>query len=332
MTSPEFGRPLVSIVMPVLNEAGTIERSLDAIDAQTYPRELIEIAVVDGGSSDETTDLVRARSARDRRVRLLGGPGTNTPTAMNVGIGATTGPLVAKVDGHGWVNPDFVAQAVRVLESDPSVACVGGQIVPIATDDTQRAIRLARFSKFGVGGGIYTSSLTEHDTDTVQCGVYRRTVLAAVGDFDPQLQFGEDEEVNHRIRETGARIVFQPTMRFSYVVRPTLRSLYRQYRNYGRARVAVIRKHPGFLRLKHLIPSVLVVAMVAAVVFAAFVDIRLLAIPAVYGVVVVAVAFGLGARDRFRKPWLVAGALLCLHFGYGIGMLAGIGDVLRPSR
>lgn len=318
--------------MPVLNEAVTIERSLDAIDDQTYPRDLVEIVVVDGGSSDETAELVRARSARDGRVRLLGGPGTNTPTAMNVGIAATTGPFVAKVDGHGWVDPDFVTEAVRVLEGDASVACVGGQIFPVATNETQQAIRIARFSRFGVGGGIYTSSLTEHDTDTVQCGVYRRTVLEAVGAFDPRLQFGEDEEVNHRIRKSGARIVFQPTMRFSYVVRPTLRSLYRQYRNYGRARVAVIQKHPGFLRLKHLVPSVLVVVLAASVLLAVLVDLRALAVPALYALVVGSVAAGLSARHRFSKPWLVAAALLCLHFGYGIGMLAGIGDVLRPSR
>ena len=106
-------RPIVSVVMPVFNEEAFIERSLDAIDAQTYPADQIEIAVVDGGSSDGTLAIAGDRAAaKFADFRILGGPGTNTPTAMNVGIAATTGPYVAKVDGHGWINQLFLAEAV----------------------------------------------------------------------------------------------------------------------------------------------------------------------------------------------------------------------------
>jgi cellulose synthase/poly-beta-1,6-N-acetylglucosamine synthase-like glycosyltransferase len=319
--------------MPIRNEAQYLDRSFDALDSQTYPAKQIEILVVDGGSDDGTIDVVGRRAANDSRIELLGGPGVNTPTAMNLGIDASTGIYIAKVDGHGWVNPDFISSAVKILEAQSDVGCVGGAIVPVASTPTQRAIELARFSKLGVGSGIYTAPKATHDINTVQCGVYRRSALEEAGGFDPHLQFGEDEEVNHRVRARGYRIVFEPTMRFHYHVRPTIRSLFRQYRNYGRARVAVVRKHPSFLRVKHLVPALLVMALVASLVLGVLVS---PAIPLlVVGAYVVAIALGglvLTARRPGTKPHLVSLALAALHVGYGVGTLEALGSLLRPSR
>lgn len=316
---------LVSIVMPVWNEAAYLERSLAAIDDQTYPPDRLEIIVVDGGSSDGTVRIAAAHAAVDTRIQVLGGAGVNTPTAMNVGAEAARGTYVAKVDGHGWISPTFIADAVAILDADDSIGCVGGRIVPVARTSTQRANQIARFSRLGVGVGIYTASERVQDIDTVQCGVYRGSTLSAIGGFDPELQFGEDEELNHRLRATGARIVYQPSMRFHYEVRPSLRSLLSQYRNYGRARVAVVRKHPGFLRLKHTLPSALIVAMIASVVIGVL---GLPIVPAIviggYVLVLLVGAVILSARARFRRPDLVALSLACLHLGYGSGMLAGI--------
>jgi glycosyltransferase involved in cell wall biosynthesis len=326
------GLPLVSVVMPVRNEGSYLAASFDALERQTYPRDRIEILVVDGGSTDGTRDMVRDRAATDARIRLLGGPGVNTPAAMNVGAAATTGTYIAKVDGHGYVNPDFLAVAVGVLESDPAIGCVGGVIVPIATTSVQRAIQAARFSVLGVGVGIYTAAPVRHDIDTVQCGVYRRDVLEAIGGFDPALQFGEDEEVNFRVRASGRRIVYEPAMAFRYHVRPTLGSLFRQYHNYGRARVAVVRKHPSFLRPKHLAPSALLVALAVTAVTCLVAPWPAVVAWGGYAGGLVVAGIALGGRHRQARPDLIALALACLHLGYGLGMLRGLGDRVRSSR
>ena len=252
--------------MPVKNEGAHIRQAFEAIDGQTYPAELLEILVVDGGSSDDTLDFVNGRAAIDPRVRVLGGPGVNTPRAMNVGIEASKGVFVAKVDGHGWMNRDFVATAVGVLDGDGSIGCVGGVIDPVARTIMERAIAVARFSRLGVGGGIYTTEQEVHFIDTVQCGVYRRDALKESGLFDPALVYGEDEELNFRLRSAGWRILFHPGMRFRYRVRPTVGSLLPPYFNYGRARVAVVEKHPEFLRVKHVIPAIVTGTLGAALV------------------------------------------------------------------
>ncbi|MGH8612268.1 MAG: glycosyltransferase, partial [Gammaproteobacteria bacterium] len=163
--------PLVSIVMPVKNEGLYINDAFDRIDEQDYPRERIELIVVDGASSDNTVAIIRDRMKNDERIKLI--PGTyNCPAAMNAGIEIANGSLIAKIDGHGYINEKFVSIAVSYLVSYPEYSCIGGRIVPLANDPVSLANMYARFSKFGVASGIYTAKKEIHITDTVQCGVY----------------------------------------------------------------------------------------------------------------------------------------------------------------
>lgn len=327
-------RPLVSIVMPVRNEGRTLTEALDAIDRQTYPAERIEVIAVDGQSTDDTVAVVRQRMLRDPRLKLIAGD-YNCPAAMNAGIAAATGTIVAKIDGHGYINSSFIDIGVRYLEEHPDCSCVGGQIVPIGGSRTARANMYARFSRFGVGGGVYTSPTTVHRTDTVQCGVYVKRQLVAVGAFDPDLQYGEDEEVNHRLVRAGSGIVFHPGMQFHYYARPTFRSLFRQYSNYGAARVKVLRKHPDFFRLKHVVPALAVLMLACAVVATvAGGPVRLPAagLVATYASFVTAGAIWIGIKHSFFSVHYVIVSLLMLHFGYGVGMLREIWREARPAR
>ena len=86
--------PLVSVVLPVRNEAGHIAEALDALLAGDYPRDRMEVLVVDGRSADDTCAIVRAAAARDDRVRLLDNPGATTPRGLNVGLAAGFGGAV----------------------------------------------------------------------------------------------------------------------------------------------------------------------------------------------------------------------------------------------
>lgn len=326
------GCPLVSVILPVKDEADHLPAALLALQRQTYPAAAIEMVVVDGGSRDGSCEIVRRSAETDPRIRLLGGPGVNCPAAMNLGIEASRGDLIAKIDGHGYVDPEFIGRAVHRLLGDPRLGCVGGLIQPIATGPVGRANSIARFSVLGVGRGPYTKARTVQEVDTVQCGVYRREALEAAGGFDGDLQFGEDEELNYRVRGAGYTILFDPDMRFSYQVRPTLASLWRQYRNYGRARVKVVRKHPGFLRPKHAVPLALVCGLGTAAA-APLASPRLRPLSAVaaggYAAVVLGGGMALSAQERYPRPWLVSASLATLHLGYGLGSLQGIVDWLR---
>jgi len=323
----EPGFPLVSIVMPVMNEALFLDAGLCAVQKQTFPGGSIEIFVVDGGSTDNTVACAEAFSRKDKRVRVISRGRLNCPQAMNAGIEQSRGKYVAKIDGHGCVNERFIETAVAAMEANNGIHCVGGRIVPITKTLAEKANSIARFSPFGVGSGVYTLEPKVQYVDTVQCGVYRRDALVRAGAFDPGLQFGEDEEVNYRITAQGGKILFHPEMVYQYCIRPSLKSLFRQYYGYGMARLKVLRKFPAFFRLKHIVPSALVLSVALSPIW--------LLLPSPWGVLagvapglyfcfIASASVYLAARNRFPALYRIAASLVALHYGYGLGLLSGV--------
>jgi succinoglycan biosynthesis protein ExoA len=117
-------------------------------------------------------------------------------------------------------------------------------------------------------------------------------------------------------------------MRFSYRVRPSIRALFRQYVRYGRARVAVVRLHPRFFRVKHAAPATLVVGLAGSVLLALTPSWRWLGAAIWIGYLAPLSIGGsvLAVRARFGRPDLVGLSLLALHLGYGLGSLGGLLD------
>ena len=87
------GFPIVSVVMPVRNEAGFIARSLGAVLAQDYPSDRMEVIVSDGMSDDGTREVVHAAAKSDGRVRLVDNEGRIAPTALNAALACARGRL-----------------------------------------------------------------------------------------------------------------------------------------------------------------------------------------------------------------------------------------------
>jgi len=327
-------KPRVDILTSTFNEESHLPRCLDAILGQDYPEDLLRVILVDGGSTDDTVRIAEERASKDPRLTVIAdGVARNLPAALNVGLESCRGDLVAKVDAHGWPEPDFVSRAAEAFETGgEGLGCVGGR--PLQEGETRfgEALAIARGSRFGVGGSEYAGSADRADVETVQCGIYRRDVLAEVGDFDANMNYGEDDELNWRVRQAGYRILLDTSIRFHYVTRGSWKGAYRQYRNYGAARVRVSRAHSGFLRPYHLAPSVaLAGAGVLALAGAKSPAARSLLVAGglAYGAAAVASAYKAAAEEPALAP-RVATAFIALHAGYAVGMLRGIGrEALR---
>src|SRR5512145_1997267 len=110
--------PYVSIVIPCYNEQTTIGLLLSALDGQTYPRDDMEVIVVDGLSTDGTTDAVAAFQAQhpELKVRVVENRQRSIPAALNQGIGAAQGTYIVRLDAHSMPQPDYVARCVAALE------------------------------------------------------------------------------------------------------------------------------------------------------------------------------------------------------------------------
>ena len=311
----------VTVMISTYNEESHIDRCLDAVLAQTVP---VSVIVIDGGSSDRTVERLKSRASRDARIRIhADGIRRTLPAALNLALTMCDAAYVAKVDARTFIASDFIERALDVFRSEGAgVACAGGRPEQFGETRFGEGVARARTSRFGVGGSGYADQRTRADVDTVQCGVYRCAAVREVGGFDPDLQFGEDEELNWRLRRKGYRIVLDTNIRFEYLTRSTWVAAFRQYRNYGRARARVVSKHPDFLRPRHLAPSLALVA-VPVLLCAAPISRPVLALFASLAAIYCSGALLAAASSsrEWRTVPYTAAAFTALHFGYGIGLL-----------
>ena len=131
-------RPLVSIVTPNFNYGRFLSETIRSVLDQRYPR--IEHIVVDGGSTDDSLDVVR-RFGSD--VRLIEAPGTGQTEAINLGLRASAGRIVGYLNSDDlFFDPDSVQAAVDVLLADASAWMVYGDLYEI--DDESRYLGAVR--------------------------------------------------------------------------------------------------------------------------------------------------------------------------------------------
>ena len=117
---------LVSIAMPIYNNAQTLTPCLRSLVTQTYAD--FELLLVDDGSTDDSAEI--ARGFRDPRIRVLGGQDNlGLPTRLNEAISAARGSLIARMDGDDIAYPDRLEKQVAYLNAHPNVDLLGGRVV-----------------------------------------------------------------------------------------------------------------------------------------------------------------------------------------------------------
>ena len=174
--------PLVSVIVPVLNEERHLADAVAMIAGQDYPGEL-EIVLALGPSSDGTDAVAAALAQADSRIRLVANPSGKTPAGLNAAIGASRGSIIARVDGHAEIPVDYVRVAVTALR-EHNAANVGGVMSAQGRTPFERAVATAMRSTIGVGNAAFHVGGQAAEAETVYLGVFRRDVLLDVGGFD----------------------------------------------------------------------------------------------------------------------------------------------------
>jgi len=319
--------PFVSVLVPVRNEAAYIGRCLEALARQDYPRDRFEVIVLDGESTDATLAAVEAtRAALGLPDRLEPNRKRTTAAGMNLGLALAKGEVIIKVDGHTSVDPSFVRASVRAL-SESGADAVGGPIRTAGEGAIGRAIALATASRFGVGDAAFRYSSREQWTDSVPFGAYRRDVFERVGVFAEDIDRGEDDEFNYRLREHGGRILLSPAIGSTYFARSGFGALLRQYWGYGLAKAAVLGRHPRRLRPRHLVPAALVLVLCAGSLLS-LVDRRFLRLVGLaagaYAAANGLATLQLARRGNRREAPYLPLAYASIHLAAGAGFIAGV--------
>lgn len=149
MNSSSLHLPMVSVIMPVINEERHLQHSVERILQQDYPGGL-EVIVAVGPSRDRTAEVAVDIAARDARVQVVENPSGKTPSGLNAAIQIASGEVIVRVDGHAMIPSDYITVAVETLQTS-GADNVGGMMNAEGTTDFEQAAARAMTSRFGVG-------------------------------------------------------------------------------------------------------------------------------------------------------------------------------------
>src|SRR5574341_834515 len=266
-------RPMVTVIVPCRNEERFIAGCLDSILASTYPREALEVLVVDGRSDDGTRPILADYVARHPAVRMLDNLRRIQPVALNIGIGAARGEILVRMDAHVVYPPNYISDLVAAL-LETGADNVGGVLVTVPANQTAmaRAIAVGMSHPFGVGNSLFRIGVSKPRwVDTVAFFCCRRETFERVGLFDEEA-LDEDSEFNARLIQRGGRILLVPNVVCHYYARSSLRQVARMAYQYGYSKPFVNRKLGLAMTLRQLVPPAFVLAVAGAAIMSPWLE------------------------------------------------------------
>lgn len=335
---PQSDDPFVSLLIPIRNEARYIERCLQAVLAQDYPPKRMEVLVIDGMSTDGTREkvqaLIESRKGTAPEIVLLDNPPGIVPTGLNIGLRRARGEIIVRVDGHCVIAPNYVSACVAHIKN-LGVDGVGGPMESIGETSTAQLIATVMSSPFGVGNSFFrTVTGKTMFVDTVPFPAYTKEIIRKAGLYDEELVRDQDDEYNYRIRALGGRVLLADDVRSRYFSRASLKSLWRQYFQYGYWKVRVLQKHPLQMRPRQFVPPLFVLALIFSMLLAFIPGVRWLAlvVPGLYLLANLTASLITAAKKGWRLFPLLPLAFAILHLSYGLGFLAGLVRFARRWR
>ena len=319
--------PLVSIIVPCLNEQATIRLLLDAVRAQTYPTDQMEVIIADGQSRDGTRAEIAAfqQAHPELTVRLVENPLRIIPAGLNRALEAARGQYVVRLDAHSAPANDYVANCVADLQAGRGEN-VGGvwEIRPRGSGPVQRAIAIAAAHRFGVGDALYRYTTQPGYVDTIPFGAFRREVFDRYGLFDETLLTNEDYEFNARLRQNGGRIWLNPRIRSTYFARSSLAALASQYGRYGYWKFRMLRRYPHTLRWRQALPPVFVLSLALLLLGSLAWPVARILLAAeilVYFLILILASISAARREKDgRLLFLIPAAIAVMHICWGAGL------------
>ena len=303
-----------SFIIPVFNRPSEVDELLESLCAQTLRS--FEAIVVEDGSQVPCEDVVKKYADRldvHYFTKENSGPGQT----RNYGVERAKGEYVLILDSDVVVPPDYLAAVDEELTREPCDAFGGPDRAHPSFTPMQKAINYAMTSFFttgGIRGG--KKKLDKFYPRAFNMGVRRETYLD-LGGFS-EMRFGEDIDFSTRIFKSGARCRLFPEAWVWHKRRTDLKKFFKQVHNSGIARINLTKRHPGTLKLVHLLPAAFTLGLALLLLAAPLCPWSLLPI----GVFAVLIGTDAALRERSLKVGLIAiAAALVQLTGYGTGFL-----------
>ena len=260
-----MGNVKLSVCIVALNEEEYLPNLLKDISNQIYPHELMEIVLVDSGSSDDTKRIMkkfRTEATDFYDVQILDNPIGNQAAGWNVAIKGSVGDIISRIDAHAKLPSNFFSLVMEEIQSGEDI--VGGKRPCIMKDNTRWGKALLATENSFFGSSINTSrrSETKQYVKTMFHASYRRKVFKEVGLFNEKLLRTEDNEIHYRMRKAGYKLYYNPRIISYQYARSSLKfMLIQKYKN-GFWIGITIGVCPRCISILNLVPSVFVLGIV----------------------------------------------------------------------
>lgn len=315
-----------SIIIPTYNEQDYISNCIESILNQNYKKELLEIIIVDGSSTDDTILIVEELQKKNQKIKLKENPERRTPQSLNIGVKESTGEVVVILGAHTMLDKDFIYFNNKYL-NEKNVKVTGGTQINKGLNFMQRSIGLAMENPFAMASAPYRWSKKEQFVDTVVYAAYRRELFDEIGFFEENFTISEDAEFNWRIRKAGHKIFFSPNIKSYYYPRKNLKKFIHQMFRYGILRVNVLKKHFSAIKMSHIIPSLFVLSLITLFFLTLFTK-----IDAIYiwiFIISYLVANLIGTLSKVKKEnllyvFVIPIIIFLMHFSWGLGFIVGL--------
>jgi glycosyltransferase involved in cell wall biosynthesis len=279
--------PHVSVICTVLNEGESIRRLMDSLALQTRPPD--EVMVVDGGSRDNTVEVIQEYADRlPLRLRVV--PGANISRGRNAAIEAASGDVIASTDAGVWLEPDWLASLLAPFQTTSGSETAGSGVrnseLPVSEGrdllGAQRTPCPQVCSGFFVPdpqtpfeqvmGATVLPSLEEIDPRTFlpssRSVAFTRQVWATAGGYPEWLDYCEDLVFDFRLQDVAGRFAWAPAALAHFRPRSSLRAFFKQYYRYargdGKADLWRMRHAVRYATYLVALPAIVVLSVVAS--------------------------------------------------------------------
>ncbi|MBP3757321.1 MAG: glycosyltransferase [Prevotella sp.] len=255
-----------SIIVPVYNRPDEVDELLQSLCEQTLAD--FEVIIVEDGSQKDCKSVVERYTDR-LDVKYFMKPNSGPGQSRNYGAERAKGDYLLVLDSDVVLPTGYLKAVDDELHRQPADAFGGPDAAHPSFTDVQKAISYSMTSFFttgGIRGG--KKKLDKFYPRSFNMGI-RREVYLQLGGFS-KMRFGEDIDFSYRIVEAGYQPRLFPDAWVWHKRRTDFRKFFRQVYNSGIARINLEKRHPGTLKLVHLLPMVFTVGVIALVLISAF--------------------------------------------------------------
>jgi len=308
--------PSVSIIIPCRNEEKYIEKCLDSLIAQDFPKEKMEVLVIDGMSEDRTREIISNLKSQisNPPIRLIDNLKKFTNFALNLGIKEAKGEILMLIGAHAGYEKDYVSKCVRCLK-EYDADNVGGVMKTLPSENTlfAKAIAFSLSCPFGAGNAYYKSGYSGQPkwVDTVFGGCYKREVFDKIGLFNENLVRSQDMEFNLRLKKAGGKILLVPNIVSYYYPKSNLKDFFLHNFEDGVWAIYPLKFVKAPLRLRHYIPLFFVLTLPLSI----------------WPYILVSLFFSFKItliKKDVRLFFVMPLVFSVRHFGYGLGSVWGL--------